>query len=167
MKKIYILILIGTLVSFSSCGTLKKKEKQREIHYELITTLRDSLVITHEKKETITEKVVERLEDKKEKADNYKRTDKDGTVHEYYNYNTEIKTDEKTIENVKELKESLTVLETQNKTLNERLDKSEKETDKLRKQIDMFTLIMQVAGALIFIGCCVWLYKKYISKRLI
>lgn len=156
MKYVIILCLL-----FIGCGSVKKDKKEKEIHYELVTTLRDSLVITHEKKETVTERVIERKEDKKENADNYKRTDKDGTIHEYFNYNTEIKTDEKTIENVLQLFERYNVLEVKNKTLNERLSVSEKETNKLREQIDMFKLILQISGALLVIYIIWRLYKKY------
>lgn len=156
MKYVIILCLV-----FIGCGSVKKDKKEKEIHYELVTTLRDSLVITHEKKETVTERVIERKEDKKENADNYKRTEKDGTIHEYFNYNTEIKTDEKTIENVLQLFERYNVLEVKNKILNERLSLAEKETNKLREQIDVFKLILQIAGAVLVIYIIWRLYKKY------
>lgn len=149
--KLSSILLIALILC--SCGSVKKDKKEKEIHYELVTTLRDSLVITHEKKETVTEKVVE----KQEKADNYKRTDKDGTVHEYHNYNT----DEKTIENVKELKETINILQTNNTTLTERLDASEKETNKLREQIDMFKVIMGIFFACLVIYVLFRVYKKF------
>lgn len=154
------LLIIALILLLFSCGSVKKKQHEKEIHYELVTTLRDSLVITHEIKETVTERVVERVEDKKEKADNYKRTDKDGTIHEYYNYSTEVKTDEKTIENVKELQHAINILQTNNRELTERLDASEKETDKIREQLDIFRLIIQVVGAILFIYLLYLGYRK-------
>lgn len=162
MKYVIILCLV-----FIGCGSVKKDKKEKEIHYELVTTLRDSLVITHEKKETVTERVIERKEDKKENADNYKRTDNDGTIHEYFNYNTEIKTDEKTIENVLQLFERYNVLEVKNKTLNERLSSYEKETNKLREQIDMFKLILQIVGAILVIYLIYIAYRKITKPKII
>lgn len=164
-KCIILWVLMCLLVlSISGCGSVKKDKKEKEIHYELITTLRDSLVITHEKKEIITEKTIERVEDKKEKADNYKRTDKDGTIHEYFNYNTEIKTDEKTIENVKELQQTINILQANNTELNERLDSSEKETNKLRKQLNIYSYIFIACLVIYLVYVC---YKKLKNPLLI
>lgn len=153
------LLIIALMLLLFSCGSVKKKESKKEIHYELVTTLRDSLVITHEKKETITEKTIERVEDRKEKADNYKRTDKDGTVHEYYNYNTEVLIDEKTKENITELMSKYNSLEVKFRALNEKSKELNKQYEKDRKQLDMFKLIIQVAGAILFI------YLLYIGYR--
>lgn len=153
------LLVIALILLLFSCGSVKKKESNKEIHYELVTTLRDSLVITHEKKETVTERVVERVEDRKEKADNYKRTDKDGTIHEYYNYNTEVVIDEKTKENITELINKYNSLEVKFSALNEKYDELNKQTEKERKQLDMFKLIIQIVGALLFI------YLLYIGYR--
>lgn len=153
------LLIIALMLLLFSCGSVKKKDTQKEIHYELVTTLRDSLVITHEKKETVTERVVERLEDRKEKADNYKRTDKDGTIHEYYNYNTEVVIDEKTKENITELISKYNSLEVKFSALNEKYNELNKQSEKDRKQLDMFKLIIQIAGALLFI------YLLYIGYR--
>lgn len=161
------LLIIALMLLLFSCGSVKKKQHEKEIHYELVTTLRDSLVITHEIKEIITEKTIERVEDKKEKADNYKRIDKDGTIHEYYNYNTEVKIDEKTIENVKEIQQKINILQTNNRELTERLDASEKETDKIRKQLDMFMLIIQVVGAILFIYLIYIAYRKLTKPKII
>lgn len=153
------LLVIALMLLLFSCGSVKKKESNKEIHYELVTTLRDSLVITHEKKETVTERVVERVEDRKEKADSYKRTDKDGTVHEYYNYNTEVVIDEKTKENIIELTNKYNSLDVKFSTLNEKYDELNKQNEKERKQLDMFRLIIQIAGAILFI------YLLYIGYR--
>src|SRR5690606_28088592 len=116
----HLLLIILATIALVGCRSVKKEEAKKVIHYELITTLRDSLVITHEKKETITERVIEKSEEKKEKADNYKRTDKDGTIHEYFNYNTEVKPDEKVTENIKELAEKYDKLQLQFSELQEK-----------------------------------------------
>lgn len=166
-NKIWQVLGIIALACFFSCGSVKKDKKEKEIHYELVTTLRDSLVITHEKKETITEKTVERLEDRKEKADNYKRTDKDGTVHEYHNYNTEVVIDEKTKENITELISKYNSLEVKFSTLNEKYDELNKQSDKERKQLDMFKLIIQVAGAILFIYLLYIGYRKLTKPKII
>lgn len=166
-NKIWQVLGIIALACFFSCGSVKKDKKEKEIHYELVTTLRDSLVITHEKKETVTEKTIERVEDRKEKADNYKRTDKDGTVHEYYNYNTEVVIDEKTKENITELISKYNSLEVKFSTLNEKYDELSKQSEKERKQLDMFKLIIQVAGAILFIYLLYIGYRKITKPKII
>lgn len=157
------LLVIALMLLLFSCGSVKKKDTQKEIHYELVTTLRDSLVITHEKKETVTERVVERVEDRKEKADNYKRTDKDGTIHEYYNYNTEVVIDEKTKENITELIDKYNSLEVKFRALNEKSKELNKQYEKDRKQLDMFKLIIQVVSALLFIYLLYIGYRRFIK----
>lgn len=159
--KQYLLILLAT-ITLVGCRSVKKEEAKKEIHYELITTLRDSLVITHEIKETITERVIEKSEDKKEKADNYRRTDKDGTIHEYYNYNTEIKTDEKTIENVKELIEKYNQLEIRFSELTKKYSELESQTKK-EKKFDFRSVLWILFGLGIVAGI-IYLYRKYKSK---
>lgn len=157
MKKT--LIIFGMISALVGCRSVKKEEAKKEIHYELVTTLRDSLVITHEKKETITERVIEKSEDKKEKADNYKRTDKDGTVHEYFNYNTEVKTDEKTIENIKELTEKYDELQVQFSELQEKYNELESQSKK-QKDFDFGSVIWILLGVGVVAGI-VYLYRKF------
>lgn len=161
------LLLIASILLLFSCGSVKKKQQKKEIHYELVTTLRDSLVITHEKKETITEKTIERVEDRKEKADNYKRTDKDGTIHEYTNYNTEVVIDEKTKDNITTLISKYNSLEVKFSTLNEKYNHLEEKNEKDRKQLDVFKLIIQVAAAILFIYLLYLAYKKITKVKLI
>ena len=161
------LLAIALMLLLFSCGSVRKKESNKEIHYELVTTLRDSLVITHETKEIITEKIVERLEDRKEKADNYKRTDKDGTIHEYHNYNTEVLIDEKTKENITELISKYSSLEVKFSTLNTKYNELEQIVDKDKKQLDMFKLIIQVSGAILFIYLLYLGYRKLTKPKLI
>ena len=161
-----LLLVIALMLLLFSCGSVKKKESKKEIHYELVTTLRDSLVITHETKEIITEKTIERVEDRKEKADNYKRTDKDGTIHEYNNYNTEVVIDEKTKENITELISKYNSLEVKFSTLNEKYNELNKQSDKERKQLDMFKLIIQIAGAILFIYLLYIGYRKLTKPKL-
>ena len=160
------LLIIALMLLLFSCGSVKKKQQEKEIHYELVTTLRDSLVITHEKKEIITEKTIERVEDRKEKVDNYKRTDKDGTVHEYYNYNTEVLIDEKTKEDITELISKYNSLEFKFSALNEKYNEVEKEIDKERKQLDMFMLIIQVSGSILFIYLLYIAYRKITKPKI-
>lgn len=154
------LLVIAFILLLCSCGAVKKKQQEKEIHYELVTTLRDSLVITHETQVKEIERTIERIEDKKEKADNYKRTDKDGTVHEYYNYNTEVKIDEKTKESIKELQEKINLMQVVESGLIERLDSSEKETDKIREQLDILKLTLQLFLAIFVIYIILRVYKK-------
>lgn len=161
------LLIIALMLLLFSCGSVKKKQQEKEIHYELVTTLRDSLVITHEKKETITEKTIERVEDRKEKADNYRRIDKDGTVHEYYNYNTEVVIDEKAKEDITELISKYNSLEVKFSTLNEKYDELNKQNEKDRKQLDMFRLIIQVVGAILFIYLLYLGYRKLTKPKII
>lgn len=160
MKNILLIVLAA--IALVGCRSVKKEEAQKEIRYELVTTLRDSLVITHEKKETITERVIERSEEKKEKAENYKRTDKDGTVHEYYNYNTEVKTDEKVSENIKELTEKYDKLKVMFSELQEKYNELEV-LSKKEKKIDFGSLLWILFGIAVVAGI-IYLYRKYKSK---
>nr|WP_317632008.1 hypothetical protein [uncultured Flavobacterium sp.] len=157
MKNIFLIVLAA--IALVGCRSIKKEEEKKEIHYELVTTLRDSLVITHEKKETITERVIEKSEEKKEKADNYKRTDKDGTVHEYSNYNTEVKTDEKVSENIKELTEKYDELQVQFSELNEKYNELES-ISKKEKEFDLGSLLWILFGIAVVVGI-VYLYRKF------
>jgi len=159
LKNKQIIVILLATMALIGCRSVKKEGAKKEIHYELATTLRDSLVITHEKKQTITERVIEKSEDKKEKADNYKRTDKDGTTHEYHNYNTEIKTDEKTIENVKELTEKYNQLEIRFSELTEKYNELESQSRK-EKDFDLGSLLWILFGIGIVAGI-VYLYRKF------
>ena len=160
MKNILLIVLVA--ITLVGCRSVKKEEAQKKIHYELVTTLRDSLVITHEKKETITERVVEKSEEKKEKADNYKRTDKDGTVHEYFNYNTEVKTDEKVSENIKELTEKYDKLQVQFSELKEKYNELESQSKK-KKDFD-FSSVLWVLFGIAIIAVLVFVYQKYKNR---
>lgn len=160
MKQV-LLVIIVTMV-LVGCRSVKKEEAQKEIHYELVTTLRDSLVITHEKKETIIERVIEKSEKKKEKADNYKRTDKDGTVHEYSNYNTEVKTDEKVSENIKELTDKYDKLQVQFSELQEKYNELES-ISKKDKDFDFGSVLWILFGIAVVSGI-VYLYRKFNFK---
>ena len=157
MKQIVIILL--TAMALVGCRSVKKEEAQKEIHYELVTTLRDSLVITHEKKETITERVIEKSEEKKEKADNYKRTDKDGTIHEFNNYNTEVKTDEKVSENIKELTEKYDKLQMQFSELQEKYNELESISNK-EKEFDFGSVLWILFGIVVVTGI-IYLYRKF------
>nr|WP_317632562.1 hypothetical protein [uncultured Flavobacterium sp.] len=157
MKNIFLIVLAA--MALVGCRSVKKEEAQKEIHYELVTTLRDSLVITHEKKETITERVIEKSEEKKEKADNYKRTDKDGTVHEFSNYNTEVKTDEKVSENIKELTEKYDKLQVQLSELQEKYNELES-ISKKEKDFNFGSVLWMLFGiSVVFV--IVYLYRKF------
>ena len=155
----HLLLILLAAMALVGCRGIKKEEAQKEIHYELVTTLRDSLVITHEKKETITERVIEKSEEKKEKADNYKRTDKDGTVHEYSNYNTEVKTDEKVSENIKELTEKYDKLEFQFSELQEKYNELES-VSKKEKDFD-FGSVLWILFGIAFVAGIIYLYRKF------
>lgn len=157
MKQIIVMLIAAIILT--GCRSVKKEEAQKEIRYELVTTLRDSLVITHEKKETITERVIEKSEEKKEKADNYKRTDKDGTVHEFSNYNTEVKTDEKVSENIKELTEKYDKLQVQFSELQEKYNELESMTKK-EKDFD-FGSVLWILFGIAVVGGIVYLYRKF------
>lgn len=157
MKNILLIVLAA--IALVGCRSVKKEEAQKEIHYELVTTLRDSLVITHEKKETFTERVIEKSEEKKEKADNYKRIDKDGTVHEYSNYNTEVKTDEKVSENIKELTEKYDKLQIQFSKLQEKYNQLETRSKK-EKDFDFGSVLWILFGICVVVGM-VYLYRKF------
>ncbi|WP_177764043.1 hypothetical protein [Flavobacterium sp. I3-2] len=155
----HLLLIVLAAIILTGCRSSKKEEAQKEIHYELVTTLRDSLVITHEKKETITERVIEKSEEKKEKADNYKRTDKDGTVHEFSNYNTEVKTDEKVSENIKELTEKYSQLELKFSELQEKYNELEK-LSKKEKDFDFGSVLWILFGICVVAGI-IYLYRKF------
>lgn len=155
----HLLLIVLAMIALVGCRSIKKEKAQKEIHYELVTTLRDSLVITHEKKETITERVIEKSEEKKEKADNYKRTDKDGTVHEYYNYNTEVKTDEKVSENIKELTEKYDKLQVQFSELEEKYNQLES-ISKKEREFDFGSVLCILFGIAVVAGI-IYLYRKY------
>jgi len=159
-----ILLIVFATIALVGCRSVKKEEAQKEIHYELVTTLRDSLVITHEKKEIITERVIEKSEEKKEKADNYKRTDKDGTVHEYSNYNTEVKTDEKVSENIKELTEKYDKLQVKFSELQEKYNELESKSKK-KKDFD-FGSVLWILFGICFVAGIVYLYRKF-KKRVL
>ena len=158
----HLLLIVLAAIILTGCRSSKKEEAQKEIHYELVTTLRDSLVITHEKKETITERVIEKSEDKKEKADNYKRTDKDGTVHEFNNYNTEVKTYEKVTENIKQLTEKFDMLQVQFSELQEKYNELES-ISKKEKEFDFGSVLWILFGIAVVAGI-IYLYRKYKSR---
>lgn len=158
----HLLLIVFAAIVLVGCRSVKKEEAQKEIHYELVTTLRDSLVITHEKKETITERIIEKSEQKKEKADNYKRTDKDGTVHEFNNYNTEVKTDEKVSENIKELTEKYDKLQIQFSELQEKYNELET-ISKKENDFDLGSVLWILFGIAV-VGGILYLYRKFKDK---
>lgn len=154
----HLLLIVFAAIALVGCRSVKKEGAEKKIHYELVTTLRDSLVITHEKKETITERIIEKSEEKKEKADNYKRTDKDGTVHEFNNYNTEVKTDEKVSENIKELTEKYDKLQIQFSELQEKYNELET-ISKKEKDFD-FGSVLWILFGIAVVGGIIYLYRK-------